>query len=63
MEHENLNLKEVVESAAVGIIAIISVDGLSLTDELFHTPITVAGNVLNVVSDPTSGTFHHANHR
>ena len=65
MEHENLNLKEVMESrhhAVEESLRIISVDELkALTDELFpYADHPWLETFLNVVSDPTSGTFHHA---
>jgi hypothetical protein len=65
MEHENLNLKEVMESRRHAVeesLRIISVDELkALTDELFpYADHPWLETFLNVVSDPTSGTFHHA---
>ncbi len=65
MEHENLNLKEVMESRRHAVeesLRIISVDELkALTDKLFpYADHPWLETFLNVVSDPTSGTFHHA---
>jgi len=65
MEHENLNLEEIMESrrhAVEELLRIISVDELkALTDELFpYADHPWLETFLNVVSDPTSGTFHHA---
>ena len=65
MEHENLNIKEVIESRRQAVkesLRIIGVDELkALTGELFpYTEHPWLEKFLSVISDPASGLFHHA---
>jgi hypothetical protein len=65
MEPENLNINEIMESRRHAVeesLRIISVDELKgLSDELFpYADHPWLETFLNVVSDPTSGTFHYA---
>lgn len=65
MEHENLNIKEVMESRRRAVeesLHTISAEELrALTDELFpFADHPWLEKFLEVVNDPANGTFHHA---
>ena len=65
MEHENLNVKEIMESRRHTIdesLRTISVAELkALTDELFpYTDDPWLEKFSDVINDPASGTIHHA---
>jgi hypothetical protein len=65
MEHENLNIKEVMESrrhaVEESLNTISSAELKALTDELFpDVTHPWLEKFLEVINDPASGTFHHA---